>query len=388
MEEEKKLAGRTSGANIYYVRSRKRSFAEANQDQAPEECSAKRMKPEDIVQIVTTTINKAFDEREKTMENKIVSQIDTKFSTLKTEIKGELRAELAGSLTEDIKHEIEGKMKKEISTSFQLCLAAMVEKTERNLLVSGIKHNADPRIVMRKIGADNGMTEEQLNDARIQRWYPIRQGGTVEPNNSSSKTPQTRTIICVFSSNFFRNQYLEHAPPASSGIRFEIDCPPPYRRAFKDMKKEARKQREFTGVKTKIRLLHHVLVHKIRGATNQSWTIHKEFVPTPDQVKNSMYRGNEAEGGNQPCILDATTTEQAKRVLRVGNYPIDRKDDLPEFLRDRVDPPANERMRSVTVKRGTIHLLCDDEETVKILHDHITNSKIQIEGKTVWSEHF
>ena len=375
MEILKTPIGRTSGATIFSC-TRKRPIEVADQDaetttESNDNTPAKRprMNCEEMKSAIQSSIDAAFQAKEEStkvlIRTTVQTSIDSQFSNLKQDLKKEIKAELKTELSD------------EMAISYHMSLAAMIRETEKNLVVFGIRTNQQPLAVLEEIATKIGLTPEQKDQARVLRWQ----------NMGRKKADATKhPIVFYFASQYHRNFYLDNSSKLTKddGWRLDIDAPIPFRRCHSEMKAEAMSLRDWHGVKTKIRFTHHSLVLKIKKGQEGAWTIEREFIPKPDAVRNSHFKGNVAEGGAAPAIITDEAREIAGRTLRLVNFPVSNQSEVHAFIVQLMGQPIAKKLGQVSTRRFAIHIVIEDLQTANNIFQYFKTNKPEFQGTKIW----
>ena len=379
MEIQKTPVGRTSGATIYSC-TRKRLLDETDQsaeastdsnDNTP--AKRPRMNSEEMKTAIQTAIDAAFAAKEETTKQLITTTVQ---STVQTSIESQF-TNLKQNLKKEIKTELKAELSDEMAISYHMSLAAMIRETEKNLVVFGISTKQQPLVALDEIATKLELTPEQKDQAKVLRWQ----------NMGRKKADATKwPIVFYFASQYHRNFYLDNSGKLTKddGWRLDIDAPIPFRRCHSEMKAEAMALRDWHGVKTKIRFTHHSLVLKVKRGQEGAWTIEREFIPKPDAVRNSHFKGNTAEGGSVPAIITDEAREAARRTLRFVNFPVSNQSEVHAFLVQMMGQSIAKKLGPVSTRRHAVHIVIEDMQTANNIFQYFKTHKPIYEGNQVW----
>ena len=376
--ENEELVGCTDGATITRITrsAKKRSIHEANiNGNDNHECGTKRRRMD----------KEQIDEIKEALCTSVETKLDDKIEQLKSNLKKEIKNDVQNEIKSEIKDELKTELKQELSTAYNISLMSMIKETEMNLVILGLpvkSNREEQKQEILKIGEKMGLTAQQMEDTKIRRWFYM---------GKKPEGAKRHSVIVEFESAYHRNIWLNSGGnlKKEDGVSIDIDPPPPYRAAHRDIKREAAKQRIFFGMKTRIRFSGPEMQLRIKkNQEDSAWTILKQFTPKPEQVKRVVMTDNAAEGGNAPSIATPDEIATVKKLIRIGNYPIKKKDDVHQFVSSKLKSPYKKKLRNVTVKGKVIHLQCEDESTVQAIHNYFKNHKTEVEGKTIWTDHY
>ena len=294
---------------------------------------------------------------------KIESELHGRVDELKAEVKAELKEE----------------MKSITDTSYNLCLAQQVEKSDRNLLVFGLS-SPDPPKALTELAKKIGISESDLESVKIVSWFRL---GKADPGG------KPKPVCFVLGSYLHRNAFLEKARFLDKGISFERDVPQPYRQEFKRFKALARKQKIFMPMQTRIQFVQHEMQLRVRSSASEGWRILKQFTPKPEQVKSTLLsKGNTVSGGEHVPPPNVELIEKARRTIMITGFPEENIDQVVSHLTSYVKSPLAKKMGTVAFKKGRASLLCEDSEAATAICKIGRDRNIEWKGKKIGFECF
>ena len=306
---------------------------------------------------VTETITTALTPVTKALEQLTNHQIETDKRLDKMEIDLKCMKESidVGQITKEVREEVARCSDSKTTSAHKLYLAGQVEKAATNLIIHGMTIKdplTDVESLISQIGIPSGSTP------KIKSAYSLRN----VKNNIGS-------VHVSFETSFIRNDVLRYAKNLPSGISFEKDIPPAYRRKNKAFKRQAYKLRKWHGAVTTITFLHHLMQLKYRdpgvdsNGKPKSWVIYDEFFPDVDETLRNQNVGPASEGSPSKAISKALI-EKAGRTFCIPNLKNLSKADT-ENLIAKIGTNFVELVEEIIVKDHFTLVRCKEEGSVE-----------------------
>ena len=336
---------------------------------------------EGMKEMMTTVIRKEFteilDKRLEKMETD-VRTLGERMDKIEEQQTEENMVQLAEQIEDNVCKKLNSRIDASMNASAGLYLKQLIAESEKNLIIIGWKGTAGmtPQQHIVELAKKIDLQEDQLKNMHINKAYRL---GKV-----NEKLPEDgRPIFASFSSINSRNLFFENARNLPRSCRVEIDVPTPYRQIHQSLKEEAKKQRDFMDLKTKISFNGNALTLFIRKSKEEAWGIWKEVTPTAETLqkltnKNTTTAETLGKKAHRPS---AEETEKANKMIRIFNMPEESVGEVHEMMRSVLTSPQSRKLKNVTYKKGAIFVLCDDKKSAREICKKCNDNKVTFKGR-------
>ena len=322
-------------------------------------------------------LNKAVNrmtEMSKAMESRFGS-LETRLGTIEEESTADKIIEKVSGHIETL---VENKIDEKNDTSTMLHLRNIISETERNVIIIGYASDKQPMQIWQEIAEKMKIPKEKMETIHITKAHRL--------GKRKEKGDDVRPLLIALQSISMKMTLFEHARNLPKGVRIESDIPTVYRVGHAELRKEAKKQRDFHKRKTRISFNAVTLTLSIRESSDEAWMIYREHIPSAETIRKSTIKNTTtAEMQGKKVYRPSPEAEEiGNRLIRIYNMPEGSSDKVQEVVCGVLkSSPLKKKLRNVSVRNNAMYLECQNREAAVEICKECQKSKVVFEGKNL-----
>ena len=327
----------------------------------------------DMREIMTEVIQDQLGKRLDKMDTDMKA-MGTRLDKIEEQNTEESREQLANQIEDKVCKRMDSKM----NVSVTLYLKQQISDSERNLIITGWQgtDGKTPQEHTIELAKKIEIPEAKINSMHIVKSYRLGK-------KKEEATREGRPLFASFNNIGSRNLFFEHARNLPKGSRIDIDVPAIYRPGHKKLQEEAKRQRDFLELKTRIAFNGTNLTLFARKQKEEAWGIVKEFTPTIEMLQKAINKNSTTAEtvGKKPHTPSAEETEKASKLIRIFNMPETAVGDVHATLGKVLSASMKKKLRNVLVRKSVLYIQCEDKKAAKEICKTCSESKLEYEGR-------
>ena len=327
----------------------------------------------DMREIMTEVIQDQLGQRLDRMDTDMKA-MGTRLDKIEEQNTEESREQLANQIEDKVCKRMDSKM----NVSVTLYLKQQISDSERNLIITGWQgtDGKTPQEHTMELAKKIEIPEARRSSMHIVKSYRLGK-------KKEEATREGRPLFASFSNIGSRNLFFEQARNLPKGCRIDIDVPAIYRPGHKKLQEEAKRQRDFLEVKTRIAFNGTNLTLFARKQKDEAWGIVKEFTPTMEMLQKATSKNSTTAEtvGKKPHTPSAEETEKASKLIRIFNMPEEAQGDVHATLGKVLSTSMKKKLKNVMVRKSVLYVQCEDKKAAKEICKTCSESKLEYEGR-------
>ena len=260
------------------------------------------------------------------------------------------------------------------NSTYKFNLASIVERANNNIIIHGLKTDLVKEDVEKLFSSLNIPPQ---NAPKVVSVVQLGKG-------DGSKVP---SILVILQNQYQRNEILRQARNLPQEVKLDRDIPQGYREAYKRMRRQAWKYKNFFKITTQIVFTGHLMQLRYKdldNATKKSFTIVDEFYPRPEQLATPN-TGNSVRPGTIPSTsLSKSALEEAKDKVLMTGVGKKSKTEVEDILRKVMKSTDFECILDIEIEQGNAILKLRDKVlskqiATKYSGKNVGNFKVSLE---------